>query len=493
MPRPRDAGSEKTDRDEPAHVPNRLRKASLLPGDSPIKSALTFSIIIPVYNGGKAFEASLKSVAAAVRPGDEIIVVADGESDGAWRIAPQSGATVINLEQNGGPGRARNHGAKAARGDILFFVDADVTVRPNALSLIESVFTRETGLTALIGSYDDTPYHTNFLSQYKNLLHHYVHQHSAVQATTFWGACGAIRREIFLKFGGFDEDYRRASVEDIELGYRLFAAGHAIRLEKELQVTHLKRWTTYSLIKTEILLRAAPWTRLLLKQLWRSGKMTNDLNLDTSHRLSLVNSAALVVSLAASVFNPWSLLCTVVFALIFLYLNAAMVRFFYAKRGLAFAAGAAFWRLVYDLYSWAGFFGGSSGSAQAALRRLAAFTFAKLDGVALGVATGVVVGAGLFCATGILLLKGDAGHNVGRNLGLLGQYFPGYRVSWPGAFIGLGEGFAAGYVFGWLFAAIRNFSVRIAMGQEKVRRAVSRLKDAAAPAAVPARNPPSLS
>ncbi len=412
-----------------------------------------------------------------MRPGDEIIVVADGESDGAWRISPKFGATAIKLEQNGGPGRARNHGAKAAKGDILFFVDADVTIRPNALSLIEAVFLRDPQLAALIGSYDETPYHTNFLSQYKNLLHHYVHQHGSDQATTFWGACGAIRRDIFLKLGGFKETYLRASIEDIELGYRLFSSGYPIRVEKTLQVTHLKRWTPYGLIKTEILLRGAPWTRLLWRQLWRSGKMTNDLNLDAAHRLSLLTSAAAVATLAASIFNPWSLVLTLILIIFFVGLNAPVLRFFYVKRGLAFAAGAAFWRFVYDLYSWVGFFSGSSGSAQGALRRLTTFTFAKLDPVALGTAVGVATGGGLFCATGILLLRG--GIHVGQTLGLLVQYLPGYGVSWPGALAGLGEGFLAGYLFGWLFAGIRNFSVRLAMGQEKIRRALSRIKDRA--------------
>ena len=436
---------------------------------------LSVSVVIPVYNGGKAFELSLASVAAAVRPGDEIIVVADGKSDGAWRIAPKFGATVIVLEQNGGPGRARNRGAREAKCDLLFFVDADVTVRPNAIALIESVFIQEPQLTAMIGSYDEEPYHTNFLSQYKNLLHHYVHQKGPSSATTFWGACGVIRRNIFVEMGGFKETYLRASIEDIELGYRLYSSGYTIRIEKTLQVTHLKRWTPFGLIKTEILLRGAPWTRLLWKQLWRSGKMTGDLNLDAKHKLSLIISAAIIGTLAASMFSRWSLVATLALTIFFLCLNASVLRFFYEKRGFAFTVGVAFWRFIYDLYSWVGFFSGSSVTALVAMERLTAFTFAKLDAIALGTAVGVVTGFGLFCATGFLLLKGG-GRELGSSLGLLGQFLPGYRVTWSGAFIGLGEAFVAGFGFGWFFAVIRNVSVRIALGQEKVGRALSRMR-----------------
>jgi hypothetical protein len=58
-------------------------------------------------------------------------------------------------------------------------------------------FQNDHDLAAVIGSYDDEPFEPNFLSQYKNLLHHYVHQTANRDASTFWGACGAIRRESF--------------------------------------------------------------------------------------------------------------------------------------------------------------------------------------------------------------------------------------------------------------------------------------------------------
>ncbi len=83
--------------------------------------------------------------------------------------------------------------------------------------------------------------------------------------------------------------------------------------------------------------------------------------------------------------------------------------------------------------------------------------FARLDATALGVAVGVLTGAGLCVTTVVLLLKG--GEHVGRNLALLGQYFPGYRVTWPGAGIGLGYGFVAGFLAGWLLANVRNLAV----------------------------------
>jgi cellulose synthase/poly-beta-1,6-N-acetylglucosamine synthase-like glycosyltransferase len=120
------------------------------------------------------------------------------------------------------------------------------------------------------------------VSRYRNLLHHYVHQVSRREASTFWAGCGAIRREAFDEAQGFDETYRWASIEDIELGARLHAAGHRLRLCREIQATHGKQWTLAQVIHTDVFFRAVPWTRLLLSQ----KRMPSDLNLSWPNRVS---------------------------------------------------------------------------------------------------------------------------------------------------------------------------------------------------------------
>ena len=80
--------------------------------------------------------------------------------------------------------------------------------------------------------------------------------------------------------------------------------------------------------------------------------------------------------------------------------------------------------------------------------------FARYDPVALGGAIGIVGGLGLFAATAVLLVRG--GGPVGPNLSLLSQYLLGYTVSWPGAWLGLAEATAGGFVFGYLLARIIN-------------------------------------
>lgn len=242
------------------------------------------SVIIPVYNGGEQLQRCLSALTQTLYKSWECIVVDDGSTDDSVAVAQRFGATVINSSQQpqGGPAHARNSGAQVANGDVLFFIDADVLVQPGTMGHAVATMLSDPELVACFGSYDDAPTQSNFFSQYRNLLHHFVHQTSSVDAGTFWSGCGMIRRDVFLEMEGFDtEAYPRPSIEDIDLGYRLRAHGYAIRLEKLLLVRHMKRWNLKNMIITDIRDRALPWTRLIVQ----GGELPNDLNLQTEQRL----------------------------------------------------------------------------------------------------------------------------------------------------------------------------------------------------------------
>ncbi len=195
-----------------------------------------------------------------------------------------------------GPSRARNIGGGLASGDILVFVDADVAVHPDVFARIRRLFAGDAELTAVFGSYDDDPEPHGLISDFRNLLHHHVHQRGAGPASTFWAGLGAIRREAFLRAGGFDEDrFTEPSVEDIELGMRLSANGARIVLDPGIQGKHLKRWTFSSMVRTDLFRRGAPWVQLLLEQRSRS----TSLNLGWRHRASVLASVLLVAAIPA--------------------------------------------------------------------------------------------------------------------------------------------------------------------------------------------------
>src|SRR5436309_3930099 len=162
------------------------------------------SVIVPVHNGGEVFARCLTGLARSTFRDFELIVVDDGSTDGSATLAEHFGARVLHTGGKHGPGAARNLGARLARGEYVYFVDADCEVYPVTLSQVAEILRSDSTLEALFGSYDDEPSAGNLIAQYKNLFHHYMHQTSKEQASTFWAGCGAVRRSTFLALGGFD-------------------------------------------------------------------------------------------------------------------------------------------------------------------------------------------------------------------------------------------------------------------------------------------------
>lgn len=303
------------------------------------------SIVVPVHRPAPAFEKCLESLKLLNPAAAEVIVVADG-SEAAAKIAEAAGFKSILIPTAGGPARARNTGGRSAKHDVLFFVDADVMVERDAISRLAISFRSEPGLTAVIGSYDDLPGDPSFLSQYRNLFHHFIHQKAEERASTFWGACGAIRREDFLAIGGFDESYTHPSVEDIELGYRLTQGGYAIRLDRALQVKHNKHWSAWNMVKTDFTRRALPWTLLML----RNKHFVSDLNLRLRHRLSVMCVFVLACTVVTTAIEIWSMVFSLATIVALVILNFETYAFFLRKRGTWFTLRVLPWHWLYYFY-----------------------------------------------------------------------------------------------------------------------------------------------
>jgi hypothetical protein len=77
-----------------------------------------------------------------------------------------------------------------------------------------------------------------------------------------------------------------------------------------------------------------------------------------------------------------------------------------------------------------------------------------LNAKLLGIVLGILLGTGLFLATNFLVLKG--GENVGAHLGLLANFFPGYRVTFLGSIIGFCYAFGLGFVTGGMIGSVYN-------------------------------------
>jgi GT2 family glycosyltransferase len=251
---------------------------------------------------------------------------------------------------------ARNRGATVATGDVLVFIDSDVVASPEALARLATTFGEHPEVAAVFGAYDDQPAEPNLISQYKNLTHSFIHSSSNKVAQTFWAGFGAVRAKVFFEVGGFDERFPRPSVEDIDLGYRLSAAGHLLWLDSDIQVCHLKRWTFWSLLASDVLDRGIPWTQLI----WRGGRVHNDLNLYNAYRVSVGLAYILLALLLGAFAAPVLLLpASVIIALLY-WLSRDFYRYFVHHRGLVFALRIAPLHYLYHLYNGLSFVTGST-------------------------------------------------------------------------------------------------------------------------------------
>src|SRR5712692_5943796 len=267
-----------------------MAESSYKPGASKLAA------IIPARNAAATLAQWLDALIAQISDDQEVIVVDDCSTDDTCEIAARFDLKLVKLPGHAGPSAARNRGAELTCAPLLFFLDADVVLAPGALARAEKTMMRpEVG--AVIGSYDDDPAASSTISRFKNLAHHHFHQRSREEATTFWGACGLVRRDLFLAAGGFDDE--RRTVEDIELGYRLVARGVRIVLDPQLQVKHLKKWTLRSLVITDVFIRAIPWTLLWLER----RRLPNDLNVAVDQRVAAMVAVALAIAIPVAIFR----------------------------------------------------------------------------------------------------------------------------------------------------------------------------------------------
>ncbi len=308
-------------------------------------------MIVPAHDAGHLLPDTLAALASSTLPRAdwELIVVDDASHDHTAREAAPFADRVVTLPAPArGPGGARNAGAAVARGSWLVFIDADVRVHPDTLARFAAhADDGPADLVAVFGSYDSRPAVPGLISEYRNLLHRYVHLRGAGEAETFWAGCGAIRRDAFEAARGFDTArFPRPQIEDIELGYRLRDAGGQIRLDPAIEGTHLKRWHFWQMLRTDLRDRGVPWMRLLLERRGRGGK---SLNATPTEQVKVALTALAVALLIAGLLLDHPIVTLLALALLstVTVLNAATYAWFARERGLAFAIAVIPLHLLY--------------------------------------------------------------------------------------------------------------------------------------------------
>ena len=309
------------------------------------------SVVIPARNAAAALPDCLQSVAASAYRHLEVIVVSDASSDATDEVAGARGVRVVRIETPCGAAYARNVGASVSGGEVLFFVDADVVLNPDAISI--AVECLQSGRAdAVFGSYSSETRVPGFVAKFKNYQHHFNHQIASDRPASFWSGCGAVTRSAFVALEGFDVSLQFC--EDIEFGHALREAGYKVLLVKHMQAEHLKDYSLLRVIKSDLVGRAIPWTRLL-----RSGRSRmGTLNTNRSGVLSVALTAGIWASAAATLWNPlvgWGAAAAMA---VFILVNWRFLQFLRSQQGFVFTAASVLLLLLHFTICALGYLGG---------------------------------------------------------------------------------------------------------------------------------------
>ncbi|MCI4066783.1 glycosyltransferase family 2 protein [Micromonospora sp. R77] len=188
----------------------------------------TVSVVIPVYNAAKTLRRCLESVAAQTHPPVEVLVVDDGSTDGSRAVAASAGVRVLAQPVNGGVSAARNAGVAASTGEVVFFVDSDVALAPDAIGNALAVLADDPRCGCVYGVYAPTPLIDDGPVERYRVLHlHSALTRAVGPVDTAVFALAAVPRAVLRELGPFDENLR--SAEDDEYSERLLT-GYRIRL-----------------------------------------------------------------------------------------------------------------------------------------------------------------------------------------------------------------------------------------------------------------------
>lgn len=329
------------------HVDRPCSAATLVSGPEEARAAWParprVSVVIPAYNAESTLAECLHRIISSTYEGLEVVLIDDGSTDHTRAIAARFPVRIESTGGRVGPAAARNLGARVAEGDILFFIDTDVMLRPDTIDRLVGRFAQG-DVDAVCGVQSAEMRHRDLPSLYKNLWIRWTYLRSTGDVPLFYTTAAAIRRSSFRRAGGFDPGYTTPSIEDTAFGQKLARLGIRVRVQADLEVEHVKRYTIGSLLRTD-LRRAIALVRLKLRHRGELGE--NNSSVPTGYIASIplagLGTASLLVGAALG--RPMPLAAGAAMAAVVILLNREFLRTIRVHGGyrLALASVALLW------------------------------------------------------------------------------------------------------------------------------------------------------
>ncbi|HDO25713.1 MAG TPA: glycosyltransferase family 2 protein, partial [Nitrospirae bacterium] len=294
------------------------------------------SIVIPTYNAEKFMPALLDSIFSSTVSDFEVIIVDDCSTDNTVEAVKKYPVKLIRLTENSGPGKARNMGVKTAHGDIIFFLDSDVTVTAGTIEEAADFFKSSPSVNCVIGVCEKEPLNSGFVPRYMALFE-YVHLKGSRydEVSVFAPRCGAIKKNLFEKIGGYNETYKGADVEDFELARRINRTDRII-LNRRMVVKH--QFANFRQAVKNYFKRAFMWVRLFIKE----KRFDNAGPSVPSNGIAALSAFSALLSLVLTPFLDVMMYFFVFFMVVYLLANLKWLSFMYKEAGFAFTIKALF-------------------------------------------------------------------------------------------------------------------------------------------------------
>ncbi|WP_219825545.1 glycosyltransferase [Nonomuraea typhae] len=292
------------------------------------------SVIIPNYDKAKTLRACLESVYAQTHQELEVIVVDDASTDGSREIAAAFPCRLLAFDVNRGVSAARNAGAAAATGEVLFFVDSDIALDPGAIATALRILRERPETGVVQGIYAAQPLFADGpVEVYKTLFEHFWRRRRSGVADATLFALTAVPRRVFDEVGGFDEEMR--DTQDIEFGTRL-PSRYVIWMSDQVLGRHddVDRFWPYL---REHLRRARTYgalvARLLLGRSRHPEAGRASRRIDVAAVACMVSCALAALLLPLAVFNGWALLGSLALFAVFVAIDRPLWGFVRREKG----------------------------------------------------------------------------------------------------------------------------------------------------------------